>query len=168
MQSQLKAERPPLRGASGRRVGLDELRQLAGHELGVSSWHEVTQGEIDAFADTTGDRQFIHTDPRRARATTFGGTIAHGYYTLSLAPALLGEVVSLERFPMAVTYGLDRLRFPAPLPVGDSVRMRVELDAVDDFSGGATLALTLTFERATSDIPACVANVLYRIFENEG
>lgn len=99
---------------------IDELKARTGEELGVSDWHEVTQDAIDAFADATGDRQWIHTDPERARSTRFGGTIAHGYYTLSLAPVLLGEVVSLD-FAIAVNYGLDKLRFPAPLPVGDRV-----------------------------------------------
>jgi acyl dehydratase len=101
-----------------------DLKANLGEELGVSGWHDVTQAEVDAFAEATGDCQWIHTNPERARTTPFGGTIAHGYYTLSLAPALLAEVVALDRFAMAVNYGLDKLRFPAPLPVGDRVRMR--------------------------------------------
>ncbi len=125
----------------------------------------MSQAAIDAFADATGDDQWIHTDPERAAATPFGGTIAHGYYTLSLAPALLSEVVSLERLAMAVNYGLDKLRFPAPLPVGDRVRMRVRLERVDEFPAGATLVLTLTFERAGGGKPVCVAEALYRVFE---
>jgi acyl dehydratase len=144
---------------------IEDLKAHAGEELGVSDWHDVTQPEIDAFADATGDHQWIHTDPERARATPFAGTIAHGYYTLSLAPALLAQVLPLDHFAMAVNYGLDKLRFPAPLPVGDRVRMRVRLDRVDDFPGGATLVLTLTFERAGSGKPACVAEALYRVFE---
>jgi acyl dehydratase len=144
-----------------------DLKANLGEELGVSGWHDVTQAEVDAFAEATGDRQWIHTNPERARTTPFGGTIAHGYYTLSLAPALLAEVVALDRFAMAVNYGLDKLRFPAPLPVGDRVRMRARLDGVDEFPGGATLALTLAFERAGGDKPVCVAEVLYRVVEEE-
>jgi acyl dehydratase len=146
---------------------VDDLRARVGQELGVSAWHDVTQAQIDAFADATGDHQWIHTDPERARATAFGGTIAHGYYTLSLAPALLAQVVELDSFAMAINYGLEKLRFPAPLPVGDRVRMRVRLDRVDEFPGGATLAATLTFERAGAGKPVCVAEALYRVFEEE-
>jgi acyl dehydratase len=146
---------------------VEELRALAGTELGVSEWHWVTQPEIDEFAQVSGDRQWIHTDPERARRTPFGGTIAHGYYTLSLAPALLAELLELDGFAMAVNYGLDKLRFPAPLPVGDRVRMRMRIDRVDDIPGGAALAATLTFEREGGDKPVCVAEALYRVFEAE-
>jgi acyl dehydratase len=145
-------------------LDLDQLKARAGEELGVSDWHEVTQAAINAFADVTGDHQFIHVDPERAKATPFGGTIAHGYYTLSLAPMLLDQVLSFEHFAMGVNYGADKLRFPAPLPVGESVRLRAALDRVDEFDGGATLALTLAFERSGGGKPVCVANVLYRVF----
>ena len=145
---------------------IDELSALESQELGASDWFEVTQDAVNEFAEVTGDRQWIHTDPGRARATPFGGTIAHGYYTLSLAPVLLAQVLPLDGFAMAVNYGLERLRFPAPLPVGDCVRMRVRLDSVEEFSGGATLTMTLTFERAGGNKPVCVAHALYRVFEN--
>jgi acyl dehydratase len=148
-------------------LDIEQLKASAGAELGVSEWHHVSQHEVDAFAEATGDRQWIHTDPERAATTPFGGTIAHGYYTLSLAPALLGDVISLDSFAMAVNYGIDKLRFPASLPVGDRVRMRVKLEGVEDFPGGATLALTLTFERAGGGKPVCVAKTLYRVFEGE-
>ncbi|MGA2011499.1 MAG: MaoC family dehydratase [Solirubrobacteraceae bacterium] len=144
---------------------IQELRTRAGQELGASEFHEVTQDHIDAFAEATGDRQWIHTDPVRARDTPMGATIAHGYYTLALAPALLAEVLPLDGFAMGVNYGLDKLRFPAPLPVGSAVRMRVWLDAVDEIPGGATLTLTLTFKRERSDKPVCVAQALYRVYE---
>jgi acyl dehydratase len=144
---------------------IEDLRRYVGEDLGVSAWHDVTQGSIDAFAAVTGDHQYIHTDPQRAAATPFGGTIAHGYYTLALAPALLTQVLSLEGFAMAVNYGLDKLRFPGPLPVGDRVRLHVRLDRVDEHPGGGTLALTMTFERAGGAKPVCIANVLYRVFE---
>ena len=107
-----------------------------------------------------------HTDPERARATPFGGTIAHGYYTLSLAPVLLAQVLPLDGFAMAVNYGLETAPVPSPLPIGDCVRMRVRLDGVQEFSGGATLTMTLTFERAGGNKPVCVAHALYRVFEN--
>jgi len=142
---------------------IDQLAALSGSELGVSAYREVTQGDVDAFAETTGDHQWIHTDPARAAGTPFGGTIVHGYYTLSLAPVLLAEVLDLERFAMAVNYGLDKLRFPAPLPVGERVRMRVAVEAVDPIPGGATLRLVLTFERPDGDKPVGVAHALYRV-----
>jgi acyl dehydratase len=135
------------------------------NELGVSSWHKVTQEAIDAFADATGDRQWIHTDRERARATRFGATIAHGYYTLSLAPALLAELFDFDAYAMAVNYGLDKLRFPAPLVVGDRVRLRAQLDRSDPCEGGAMLAFTLSFEPERGGKPVCVANALYRVIE---
>jgi acyl dehydratase len=146
-------------------LSISDLRARAGQELGASSYHEVTQDLIDRFADATGDHQWIHTDPERAKATPFGGTIAHGYYTLSIAPMLLAEVLPLDHFAMAVNYGLDKLRFPAPLHVGDRVRMRVAVDSVTDIPGGAQLHATLTFEPESGGKPACVANALYRVFD---
>jgi acyl dehydratase len=136
---------------------------LATGELGTSGWHDVPQTAIDAFAEVTGDRQWIHTDPDRARRSPFGGTIAHGYYTLSLVPKLLDEVFPLDRFAAAVNYGFDRVRFPAPLPVGERVRMHANLDAVEPVHGGATLRLGLTFEREGGDRPVCVAQALVRV-----
>ena len=144
-----------------------ELRARAGQELGVSDWLEVTQPMIDAFAEVTGDRQWIHTDPERARSTQFGGTIAHGYYTLALAPKLLEQVLSFSAFAMVVNYGLDKVRFPAPLPSGERVRMRVRLERVDELAGGALLVLTLTIERSGASKPVCVAEALYRVFDQD-
>ena len=146
-------------------VSIEDLRNRTGEELGVSSFHEVTQDTIDRFAEVTGDHQWIHTDPERAAASPFGGTVAHGYYTLSLAPVLLSEVVPLEQFAMGVNYGLDKLRFPAPLHVGDRVRARVVLDGVEDIPGGAQLRIAMTFEPESGGKPVCVAQVLYRVFE---
>jgi acyl dehydratase len=146
---------------------IDVLAERAGTDLGASDWVTITQEAVDAFATVTGDHQWIHTDPERAAASPFGGTIAHGYFTLALAPALLAQVLPLDGFAMAVNYGLDRLRFPAPLSVGERVRMLVTLDAVDPIQGGATLSLTLTFERAAGGKPACVANAVYRVFEEQ-
>jgi acyl dehydratase len=143
-------------------TSVDELQEHVGRELGVSAWLSVTQEDVDAFAAVTGDRQWIHTDPVRAASGPFGATIAHGYYTLSLAPVLLSEVLSLDGFPVAINYGLDKLRFPAPLPVGESVRLRVALAGIDPFPGGATLTVELTFERSGGGKPVCAATALYR------
>jgi acyl dehydratase len=144
---------------------IDELTERSGTELGTSDWVAVTQEAVDAFAAATGDHQWIHTDPERAADSPFGGTIAHGYYTLALAPALLAQVLPLDGFAMTVNYGIDRLRFPAPLPTGEQVRMRVGLDAVEPVPGGAALSLSLTFERAAGGKPVCVANAVYRVYE---
>jgi acyl dehydratase len=145
-------------------TGLDELRAKVGEELGVSDWHDVTQDAIDTFAAVTGDDQWIHVDPERARQTPFGGTIAHGYYTLSLHPVLAGQVLRLEGFAFAVNYGLNKVRFPAPLPVGNRVRMRAELVAVDDVLGGAQITMKLTFEGEGALKPVCVAESLTRVY----
>jgi acyl dehydratase len=144
---------------------IDELAERAGTELGTSDWVAVTQDAVDASAAATGDHQWIHTDPARAADSPFGGTIAHGYYTLALAPVLLAQVLPLDGFAMAMNYGLDRLGFPAPLPTGEQVRMHVDLDAVEPVPGGAALSLTLTFEATSGGKPVCVANVLYRVYE---
>ena len=145
-------------------TGLDELRRAEGDVLGTSDWHEVTQQAIDAFADVTGDHQWIHVDPQRARDTPFGGTIAHGYYTLSLAPRFTEQILSLEGFAFAVNYGLNKVRFPAPLPVGGKVRMSGKVASVDDIPGGAQLTLELTFEREGGEKPVCVAETLVRVY----
>jgi len=145
-------------------TGLDELRANAGAELGVSDWHDVTQESVDAFARTTGDDQWIHTDPERARQTPFGGTIAHGCYTLSLQPLLAGQLVSFEGFAFAVSYGLNKVRFPAPLPVGNRVRMRIALAEVEEVLGGAQVTLRLRFEGEGALKPVCVAEQLTRLY----
>ena len=146
-------------------TGLDELKQAEGEELGVSGWHEVTQKDIDAFADVTGDHQWIHVDPERAKDTPFGGTIAHGYYTLSLAPKLTEEVLEMHGFAFAVNYGLNKVRFPAPVPVGSKVRMRAKLAELEPIPGGAQMIMELTFEREGSEKPVCVAQTVVRVYE---
>jgi acyl dehydratase len=146
-------------------TGIDELKKYEGQALGASEWHEITQKDIDAFADVTGDHQWIHVDPERAKDTPFGGTIAHGYYTLSLAPRFTEQILSLEGFAFAVNYGLNKVRFPAPMPVGGKVRMRGKVAGVEDISGGAQLTLELTFEREGGDKPVCVAETLARVYE---
>jgi acyl dehydratase len=149
-------------------TGLDELKQAEGEDLGTSDWHEVTQKEVDAFADVTGDHQWIHVDPERARATPFGGTIAHGYLTLSLGPALTDQIFELKGFAFAVNYGLNKVRFPAPLPVGSRVRVHAKLKELEDVPGGAQMTTELTFEREGGDKPVCVAETLARVYAADG
>ena len=144
--------------------GLDELRTRVGEELGVSEWHEVTQEAVNAFAEVTGDDQWIHIDPERAKETPFGGTIAHGYYTLSLGPMFSYRMFNLEGIAFGVNYGLNKVRFPAPMPVGDRVRMRMRLAQVDEIPGGAQITMELTFEREGGDKPVCVAESLSRVY----
>jgi acyl dehydratase len=144
--------------------GLEQLRKAEGEVLGTSDWYEVTQKDIDTFADVTGDHQWIHVDVERARETPFGGTIAHGYYTLSLAPRLSDQVVRLDGFAFGLNYGLNKVRFPAPLPVGKKVRMTVKLAKLDDIPGGAQVTFENTFEVEGGDKPVCVAESLARVY----
>jgi acyl dehydratase len=144
--------------------GLDEVKAHVGEELGVSDWHEVTQEDINRFAEVTGDGYWIHTDVERAKNGPFGGTIAHGYYTLSLAPMFSYRLFSFTGFAFGVNYGVNRVRFPAPMPVGGKVRMRAKLAAVDDIPGGAQITTELTFERDGGDKPVCVAESLSRVY----
>src|SRR3954469_5048232 len=116
--------------------GIDELKKAVGDELGTSDWLEITQERVNTFADATGDHQWIHVDPERAKDGPFGGTIAHGYLTMSLGPVLLPQVVTVTGFSMALNYGLDKLRFPSPVPVGSKLRLSAKLLAVDDVKGG--------------------------------
>jgi acyl dehydratase len=145
-------------------TGIDELKAKVGEELGVSDWHDVTQEEIDAFADATGDHQWIHVDPERAAQTPFGSTIAHGLYTLSLGPRFSYSMLSFEGFAFGLNYGYERVRFPAPLPVGSRVRMRAALADVADVPGGVRVTITQTFEREGGDKPVCVAQSLARFY----
>ena len=144
--------------------GLDEVKAYVGKELGVSDWHTVTQEEIDEFAKVTGDDQWIHVDVERARQTPFGGTIAHGYFTLSLGPGFSYEMVRFEGFAFALNYGLGRVRFPAPMPVGEKVRMRARLASVEEIPGGAQITTEQTFEREGGEKPVCVAETLARVY----
>jgi acyl dehydratase len=145
-------------------TGLDELKAADGETLGTSSWHEVTQQDIDAFADVTGDHQWIHVDTERAKDTPFGGTIAHGYYTLSLAPGFSDQIFKLEGIAFGINYGLNKVRFPAPLPVGGKVRMKAKVAGVESIQGGAQVTLELTFEHEGSEKPVCVAETLARLY----
>jgi acyl dehydratase len=144
--------------------GIDELRAKVGEELGVSEWHEVTQEAIDAFADATGDHQWIHVDPERAAQTPWGSTIAHGLYTLSIGPKFTFDMFTIEGFAFGLNYGYNKVRFPAPLPVNSRVRMRATLSSVDDVPGGVQLTITQTFEREGEEKPVCVAEAVSRMY----
>jgi acyl dehydratase len=132
--------------------------------LGYSEWHQVTQEQINLFADATGDHQWIHVDVERAKAGPFGAPIAHGYLTLALAPALLDEVLEVSGVSMNINYGLNKLRFPTPVPVGSKVRAGVTLATLEDVSGGAQVTLNVSFEIEGATKPACVAEVLFRYY----
>ncbi len=144
--------------------GIDDLKSKVGEEIGVSEWREVTQDDIDRFAEVTGDDQWIHVDPERAKDTPFGGTIAHGFFTLSLAPRFSYDLWTLDGVAMALNYGLNKLRFPSPLPVGAKVRMRVTVQSVEDIPGGAQIKIQVTLEREGGDKPVCVAESLTRVY----
>jgi acyl dehydratase len=135
-----------------------------GAEFGPSSWIEVPQERIDAFADATGDHQWIHVDPERAAAGPFGGTIAHGYLTLSLLPSMSYEVVPRQGGGMAVNYGLNRVRFPAPVPSGSRVRGSFRVDQVEQQDWGFQATMTATIEREGGDKPVCVAELVFRYY----
>jgi acyl dehydratase len=143
-------------------VPLSELGKRTGTELGRSGWLEVTQQRVDLFAEATGDHQWIHTDPVRAAVGPFGGTIAHGYLTLALLPLLVGEAVTLAGVGRRINYGLDKLRFPAPVPVGSRVRAVVTLAAYEPGPAGRgdTLRLSVVVEVEGQERPACIAETL--------
>lgn len=148
-----------------RAVNVSELETLQGQELGVSDWHLVTQKEVNLFADATHDHQWIHVDPERARRESpFGGTVAHGYYTLSLAPHLVSQAFRVTGIKMGLNYGIDRLRFPSPLPVGKSVRIRAKLEKVEKLPDAVQALLSLTWEAEDQARPVCVAEVIYRYY----
>jgi acyl dehydratase len=144
--------------------GLDELKSKVGEELGVSDWIDVTQEAIDAFADATGDHQWIHVDPARAAQTPWGSTIAHGLYTLSLGPQFTFAMFTIEGFAFGLNYGYNKVRFPAPLPVNSRVRMRATLSSVEDVPGGVQLTITQNFEREGEEKPVCVAESVSRMY----
>jgi acyl dehydratase len=149
-------------------TSVDELKELIGQELSVGDWVEVTQERVNAFADVTGDHQYIHVDPERAKQTFFGGTVAHGYLTLSLLPMLganrHGIRVNLNG-KMAVNYGMNKVRFPAPVRVGKRIRVHTKLIAVDEIGDRAVQTTNLqTIEIEGEEKPACVAETLGRVY----
>jgi acyl dehydratase len=133
-----------------------------GLELGPSEWVQIDQGRITAFAGSTGDNQWIHVDPERAAAGPFGTTIAHGFLTLSLLPELWFELAGDAGYRMAVNYGVDRVRFPAPVPVGSRVRARFKIGEITEVSGGEQAVIDGTVEREGGEKPVCVAQLVFR------
>jgi acyl dehydratase len=143
---------------------LQDLAPLVGQEISLSDWIAIDQARIDQFAHATGDHQWIHVDPARATAGPFGTTIAHGFLTLSLLPALADAALEIGDVTMGVNYGLNRVRFTAPVPVGSRLRGRFVLKAYDPIPGGAQLTMTVTMECEGADRPACVAESVTRRF----
>lgn len=133
-----------------------------GEVLGHSPWRQITQEQINLFAEATGDHQWIHVDIERAKDGPFGTTVAHGYLTLSLVPILVPEIIELRGFSMGVNYGCEKVRFPAPLPVGSRIRASLVADDVTEVGGGIQLTFTMTFEIEGAAKPACVATIVVR------
>ena len=143
--------------------GLDELKKLAGSDLGVGDWLDVTQDRVNLFADATGDHQWIHVDPEKAKDGPFGGTIAHGYLTLALIIPLFNDLLEVRGVTMSINYGLEKVRFPSPVPVGARIRLRGFVDSVEEVKGGGVqMQITFTVEIEGGDKPAAVAQALYR------
>ncbi|MEU6118355.1 MaoC family dehydratase [Streptomyces sp. NPDC047117] len=143
---------------------LDELRGAVGEELGPSDWLEVDQKRIDLFADATGDHQWIHVDQEKAKAGPFGTTIAHGYLTLSLLPALVPQLMRVDNVKMGINYGTNKVRFPSPVPVGSRVRATAKIAEVTEVAGGVQLTTAVTVEREGGDKPVCVAESVSRFY----
>jgi acyl dehydratase len=139
-----------------------ELKDLVGQEIGVSDWITVTQERIQLFADATNDHQWIHLDAERAKAGPFGTTIAHGFLTLSLLPEMAASAFGVNETRMGVNYGLNKVRFPAPVPSGSRLRGRFKLVGYEPLEGGAQLTVQVTMEREGSDKPVCIAESIGR------
>ena len=139
---------------------LAELKEAVGTHLGWSDWHTVTQQQIDVFAELTGDSQWIHVDPERAAQGPFGGTIAHGYLTLSLIPMLVMQTYAIDGLRMGVNYGVNKVRFPAPLPVGSRIQAGMELVSFGPRNGDCQLVTRVTVEREGGTKPVCVADTV--------
>jgi acyl dehydratase len=145
--------------------GLAEVAALAGRDLGVTEWVEITQDRVNAFADATNDHQWIHVDAERAAAGPFGGTIAHGYLTLALLIPLYEQLLSVSGVGMSINYGLDRVRFPAPVPVGRHIRLAAKIADSEMVTGpGVQVQVEFTVELQGADKPACVAQAIYRYY----
>ena len=145
---------------------LEDLQPLVGQTIAHSDWIAIDQQRIDRFAEATGDHQWIHVDPERAKAESpFGGPIAHGYLTLSLGPVLMPQVVATTGFRMGVNYGCNKVRFMSPVPVGAKVRLGMTLLAVEEIAGGAQSTYSMAFECEGATKPSCVAEVIFRSYE---
>ena len=147
-------------------VDIKDLGTLVGQEIGVSDWVEITQERVNQFAEATGDHQWIHVDPERAKKESpFGGPIAHGYLTLSLGPVLMPQAIVTTGFKMGVNYGCNKVRFMSPVPVGAKVRLGIKLLQVDDIAGGVQSTYEFVFECEGAAKPSCVAEVIFRSYE---
>lgn len=143
-------------------ASLADLTAAVGTELGTSEWHTIDQARVDLFAEATGDHQWIHVDPARAKESAFGGTIAHGYLTLSLIPVLAKECYAVEGVRMALNYGSEKVRFPAPVPVGTAIRATAELLSATEVPGGVQAVVRYTITSENSPKPHCVAETITR------
>jgi acyl dehydratase len=144
-------------------ASLAELKELVGQEVAVSDWVEITQERVNLFAEATGDHQWIHLDVERSRKESpYGGTVAHGFLTLSLLPMLMGSSIRMPDVRMGVNYGLNKVRFPAPVPVGSRIRGRMTLLSVEDIPDGAQVTWNVTMEREGGEKPVCVAESVSR------
>lgn len=138
-------------------TSVDELKAAIGEDLGSGEWLEITQERVDAFADATGDHQWIHVDPERAKDGPFGATIAHGYLTLSLLPLLAGDIFTVNGPKLVINYGLNKVRFPSPVKVGSRIRANAEIVSIDDSPAGVTMVVRSTVQIDGVEKPACVA-----------
>ncbi|WP_406097679.1 MaoC family dehydratase [Kitasatospora purpeofusca] len=145
-------------------ASLAELTAAVGTELGTSQWHTLDQARIDLFAEATDDHQWIHVDPERAKQSQFGSTIAHGYLTMSMIPVLAKECYGVEDVRMALNYGSEKVRFPAPVPVGTAIRATAELVSATEVSGGVQAVVRFTITSAESAKPHCVAETITRFY----
>jgi len=143
---------------------MSELAELIGKELGPTDWFEVDQARIDGFAEATDDPQWIHVDPVKAAEGPFGTTIAHGFLTLSLCVPLMTQALGLTGYRMGVNYGVNKVRFPAPVPSGSRIRARFEVQSVDEVAGGEQGVVLATVEREGGEKPVCVAELVLRMW----
>ncbi len=145
-------------------IDVHQLQNRVGEHLGYSGWKTITQERVNLFADATDDHQWIHVDPERAKAGPFGRPIAHGFLTLSLLPWLLAEVLVVQGITMGVNLGTNKVRFPAPVPVGAELRLGLTLAGVDEVTGGVQATLDAVFEVKDAPKPSCVAQVVFRFY----
>jgi acyl dehydratase len=146
-----------------------ELPSLKGQELGTSDWFEVTQDRVNTFADATDDHQWIHVDVERAKAESpFGGPIGHGYLTLSLVVPMYSQVLKVSDAKMGVNYGLNKVRFPAPVPVGSKIRLTATLNDVTEIAGGLQLTIGAVIAREGGEKPVCIAELVFRTYGAQG
>ena len=145
-------------------IAAGDLPSLVGTELEPSDWFEITQARVNQFADATGDHQWIHVDPEKAADGPFGKTIAHGYLTLSMANLFLPQIMQVDNTSMGVNYGCEKVRFPAPVPVGSQIRGGGEVISAEEVKGGVQVVVRMTIEIEGGDRPACVIDTISRFF----